>query len=157
MSDEPSEPPSHSTGIPLHDLLQLTHDRPTRDGGPVEVHMPVQPGAFGFNGNLHGGAIATMIDLACALAAVNATDVDVQQESLVTADMHVRYLGTPRTSSVTARAEVVKAGRQLIVVNCTVRDGEDRTLASADFSMMRVPLRHPLPAVTPHDPEGPQL
>jgi uncharacterized protein (TIGR00369 family) len=106
--------------------------------------MPVLPGAFGFTANLHGGAIATMVDLACALAAARATDFDPEKESLVTADMHVRYLGRPRTAQVVAKADVVRIGSQLIVVECKVYDEDDHIIAAADFSMMRVPIRQPL-------------
>ena len=70
--------------------------------------------------------------------------------------MHIRYLGRPRTDSVVARAEVVRVGRQLIVVECKVRDGDDHIIAVADFSMMLVALRLPLAPgrhPTPGDPE----
>ena len=76
--------------------------------------------------------------------------------SLVTADMHVRYLGRPRTDTVSARSRIVRLGSQLIVVECKVVDLEAHVIASADFSMMRVPLRRPLsPGVEgrPGDPE----
>ncbi|MEZ5136466.1 MAG: hypothetical protein R2699_15805 [Acidimicrobiales bacterium] len=35
-------------------------------------------------------------------------------------------------------------GRQLIVVECKVADSDDNLVATADFSMMIVPLRGPL-------------
>lgn len=133
------------TSIALHDLLGLDftwHDGP---GTTAEVQMPVRPPAFGFTNNLHGGAIATMVDLACALAAARSTDHDPTVESLITTDMHVRYLGRARTHTVTAKASVVRAGSQLIVVGCDVVDGNDHVIAVADLSMMRVPVRKPLP------------
>lgn len=130
--------------IALHDLLGLEFDAPPPGSTVAEVRMPVRPEAFGFTANLHGGAIATLVDLACGLVAARATDVDLTKESLVTADLHVRYLGRPATDRVTARAEIVRMGSQLIVIDCKVADGEERVIASADFSMMRVPLRRPL-------------
>ena len=119
--------------------------------------MPVRPNAFGFTANLHGGAVATLVDVACALAAARATDFDPTKESLVTADMHVRYLGRPRTDTVVARSEVVKLGSQLIVVECKVVDGNDHVIATADFSMMRVELRRPLSAEVQGRPGDPEL
>jgi uncharacterized protein (TIGR00369 family) len=95
-------------------------------------------------GNIHGGAIATLVDLACALAAARYSGFDPEKESLVTSDMHVRYLGAAKSDTVTARAEIVRRGRQLIVVDCRVVDGTDHLLAVADFSLMLVPLRRPL-------------
>lgn len=130
--------------IPLHALLGLEFDPPVKGSGRAEVRMPVRPEAFGFTANLHGGAIATMIDLACALAAAGAIEFDPTRESLVTADLHVRYLGRPGTDTVFARAEVVRIGSQLIVIDCKVVDGNDHLVASADFSMMRVSVRRPL-------------
>jgi len=148
--------------IPLHDMLGITFDPPEAGSRTAEVRMPVQPAAFGFTANLHGGAIATLVDVACALAAARCSGFDPAKESLVTADMHVRYLGRPRSEEVVARSEVVKVGSQLIVVECKVLggtrdDGTDHVVATADFSMMIVPLRGPLaPGIetTPGDPEN---
>lgn len=148
--------------IPLHELLGLEFSAPEMGSRTAEVRMPVRPEAFGFTANLHGGAIATLVDVACALAAARFSGFDPLAESLVTADMHVRYLGRPRTDEVVARAEVVKKGRQLIVVECkvlggTAEDGSDHVIASADFSMMIVPLRLPLApgiATAPGAPEN---
>lgn len=103
--------------------------------------MPVQPNALGFTANLHGGAVATLVDCACALAVVRTSGFDPEVESLVTVDMHVRYLGTPRTGAVIARANVVKAGSSIVVVECKVVDEDEHLVAVADFSMMRVPAR----------------
>lgn len=144
--------------IPLHDLLGFEFEAPPEGSTVAEVHMPVRPEAFGFTANLHGGAIATLVDLSCALAAARASGFDPATESLVTADMHVRYLGRPTTDRVTARSEIVRMGRQLIVIDCTVHDGEGHTVAVADFSMMRVPLRRPLnDSVVAGDPGDPEL
>ncbi len=153
---------AQAVAIPLHDLLALSFDRPDVGERVAEVSMPVAPNAFGFTGNLHGGAIATLVDLACALAAARFSGFDPMKESLVTADMHVRYLGRPRSDTVVARAEVVKVGRQLIVVECKVlggesADGSDHVIATADFSMMIVKLRDPLASGSKGEPGRPEL
>ena len=131
---------AHSDRIPLHDLLALDFERPEKGSRHAEVRMPVRPEAFGFTANLHGGAIATMVDLACALAAARSSDFDVETQSMVTSDMHIRYLGRPRTDTVVAKAEVVRVGSPLIVVECRVVDDEEHLVAVADFSMMIVTL-----------------
>jgi uncharacterized protein (TIGR00369 family) len=145
------------SSIPLHELLALEYDAPEEPGDSAEVRMPVRPEAFGFTRNLHGGAIATMVDLACALAAVRSSGFDPSTESLVTADMHIRYMGRPRTDAVVARAQVTRAGRQLIVIECKVIDDGDHLVASADFSMMKVPLRRPLTPGSAPEPGAPEL
>ena len=132
--------------IPLHELLGLSWDRPNKGDQVATIRMPVRPEAFGFTANLHGGAIATMVDLACALVSAMGTDFDSEAESIVTSDMHIRYLGTPRTAMVYARAEIVRAGKTLIVIGCEVRDENEHLLATADVSMMRVAIRKPVPA-----------
>jgi uncharacterized protein (TIGR00369 family) len=85
-----------------------------------------------------------MVDLTCALAAAKFSGFDPSRESLVTADMHVRYVGRPRTDTVVARAEVLRKGSQLIVVDCKVTDTDGHLIATADFAMMLVPVRRPL-------------
>ena len=42
---------------------------------------------------------------------------------------------------------MVRSGSQLIVVDCKVSDEDGHIVASADFSMMKVPLRRPLTEV----------
>lgn len=110
--------------------------------------MPVAAPAFGSTGNLHGGAVATLIDVTAGSAAAVASGFDAERETLVTADLHVRYLGRPTHDTVFARAEVVQSGRTLVVVAITVTDGTGRLIASADFSSMVVRRRHPLSGLT---------
>jgi uncharacterized protein (TIGR00369 family) len=145
---------------PLHALLRLEyidgHQPGEVDTGTAVVRMPVHPDAYGASGNLHGGAIATLIDVAAASAAARNSAFVPGENTLVTADIHVRYLGRPKGAHVDAHAHVVRAGRQLIVVECRVVDAEDRVIAVADFSSMVVPLRGPLPGAA-HDPASPEL
>jgi uncharacterized protein (TIGR00369 family) len=149
--------PRAADPIPLHEMLALDYEFGVGPSRTAEVRMPVAPNALGFTGALHGGAIATMVDLACALAAARSSDFDPYRESLVTSDMHIRYLGRPRTDTVVARAEVVRVGRQLIVVECRVVDTEEHLVAAADFSMMIVPLRLPMDPDQQTEPGAPEL
>jgi uncharacterized protein (TIGR00369 family) len=143
---------------PLHALLALEYldDPESAEPGTATVRMPVQPDAYGASGNLHGGAIATLVDVASASAAARNSAFVPGENTLVTADIHVRYLGRPKGGHVDARARVVRAGRQLIVVECEVADAEGRLIAVADFASMVVPLRGPLPGAA-HDPSSPEL
>jgi uncharacterized protein (TIGR00369 family) len=143
--------------IPLHKLLGLEYDSPTEGDGRAVVRMPVRDEAFGSRGNLHGGAVATMVDVACAMAAARNSGFEPGKNSLVTADVHVRFLGRPKGDYVRAEAEVVRVGRQLIVVECKVLDDEDRVIATADFSSMIVPLRDPLKPDLSADPHSPEI
>jgi uncharacterized protein (TIGR00369 family) len=157
MSTPDDERPLAAIAIPLHQLLGLEFTSPEPGATSAEVRMPVRREACGPTGSLHGGAIATMVDFACALAAVRASNFDAATESLITADMHLRYLGRPHTTTVVAKAEVVKVGSQLIVVECRVTDDEDHVVAVGDFSMMKVPRRHPLLPGTEPQSGAPEL
>ena len=128
---------------PLHQLLGLKFVAGP-DPAAVIVEMPVAPGAFNGSGNLHGGAIASLVDVASGSAAARAGTFRPGENTLVTADMHVRYLGRPKGTTVRAEARVMRAGRQLIVVECRVADDLGHIIAFADFAGMIVPLRQPL-------------
>lgn len=140
---------------PLHRFLGLELTR--ADDEVAVLEMPIQANAFGSTGNLHGGALATLIDVASAVAASRQSPFDPEVQSLVTTDLHVRYLGRPHGDSVRAEARVLRAGRQLIVVECRVLDVEDRIIAAADFSSMLVPRRVPLRPEAEDDPTGPEM
>jgi acyl-CoA thioesterase len=129
--------------VPLHGLLDLEVVDVGRPG-VATMAIPLRPPAMGATGQLHGGVIAVLCDLACAAAASTASTYDATSTALVTADLHVRYLGAARGDRVRAEAKVVKAGRTLIVVEADVIDGDERVVARADFSAMLVALRNPL-------------
>ncbi len=133
---------AHSS-TPLHQLLGLRFVTGP-DPAVVIVEMPVASGAFNGSGNLHGGAIASLVDVASGSAAARAGTFRPGENTLVTADMHVRYLGRPKGTVVRAEARVMRAGRQLIVVECRVADDLGHMIAFADFAGMIVPLRQPL-------------
>ena len=143
MADDPTELlRERMEATPLHRLLDLRIVRVRPE--PVIVEMPVAEGAFNSSGNLHGGAIATLIDVAAGTASAVGSAFDPAVNTIVTADMHTRYLGRPRGDVVRAEARVLRAGRQLVVVECRVVDDDGRVIAVADFSSMLVPLRAPL-------------
>ena len=137
---------AHSS-TPLHQLPGLNFVSGA-DPAVVIVEMPVAPGAFNGSGNLHGGAIASLVDVAAGSAAARAGTFKPGENTLVTADLHIRYLGRPKGTVVRAEARVLRAGRQLIVVDCRVVDDLGNLIAFADFAGMIVPLRQPL------EPEG---
>jgi uncharacterized protein (TIGR00369 family) len=140
---------------PLHKLLGLRF-LPAEDGSVV-VEMPVREEAFNQTGNLHGGAIATLIDVACGSTAARSSSFEPGKNTLVTADLHVRYLGRPKGDVVQAEARVMRAGRQLVVVECRVVDPLGNVIAFADFSAMVVALREPLRPTEGADARAPDL
>jgi uncharacterized protein (TIGR00369 family) len=140
---------------PLHDLLGLEFIE--TDDGSVMVQMPVAEPAFNQTGNLHGGAIATLIDVVGGSTAARASAFQPGENTLVTADLHVRYLGRPNGDWVRGEGRVMHAGRSLIVVEVKVTDPENRVIAWADFSSMVVSLRKPLREVPEADVRAPDM
>lgn len=140
---------------PLHKLLGLRLVRVDKE--LVVVEMPVRDEAFNPSGNLHGGAIATLIDVSSGIAAAMNSRFVPGENTIVTADLHVRYLGRPHGDLIRAESHVLRAGRQLVVVECRVLDADDRMIASADFASMVVPFREPLDAAAASDPNHPDL
>jgi uncharacterized protein (TIGR00369 family) len=141
--------------MPLHRLLGLRFVE--MEPGVVVIEMPVRAEAFNGSGNLHGGAIATLIDVAAGSCAGRASGFDPVTQSLVTADLHVRYLGRPKGDTVRAEARLVRVGRMLIVVEVRVVDDLGNLVATGDFSSMVVARREPLHAEAPSDPRSPDL
>jgi uncharacterized protein (TIGR00369 family) len=129
--------------VPVHGLIGLRVVA-AGDDGPAVIEIPLAPEALGATGQLHGGLIALLCDVACAVAASSAATYDHELHALVTADLHVRYLASASSDHVRAEATVVKAGRALVVVEGRVTDGAGRLIAIADFSATLVPRREPL-------------
>jgi len=145
------------TQTPLHQLLGLRFVDDGATSSTVVIEMPVAAPAFNGSGNLHGGAIATLVDVAAGSCAGRASGFDPLRQSLVTADLHVRYLGRPKGDPVRAEARLIRTGRMLIVVEVRVLDPLDNLVAVADFSAMVVARREPLAGAIPTDPRGPDL
>ena len=129
--------------LALNDLLGIELTRMDADG--CEAEMPVGDASGNAAGNLHGGAIATLVDVCAATAAaMGSPTFDPMTSTLVTADLHVRYLGRTKGDRIRATASVVRAGTQLVVVECGVTDlSNDRLVATCDMSVMIVPTGRP--------------
>ena len=131
---------------PLHAHLGLDVRTYGADDDPtlVVVAIPIGPNAVDAMrtpGSVHGGAIATLVDVACATSASLSPSFVPGETALVTADMHVRYLARAKGDTVRAEARVTKAGRNLVVVEGKVLDELDTLVAVVDFAAMVVPLR----------------
>lgn len=133
--------------VPVHGLIGL--DVVSVGDGAAVMEIPLGPEALGATGQLHGGVIAVLCDVACAVAASSASTYDHEQQALVTADLHVRYLAAASGERVRIEAAVVKAGRALVVVDGRVTDSSGRLVAVADMSATVVPRRRLLPDARP--------
>ncbi len=97
-------------------------------GGACTVRLPVSPQVANINGTLHGGAIATLVDLVGTLAIITG---DRQARAGVTTDLNVSYFAPGRGGeSVLARASVLKGGKTLAFVTVDVVRESDGTLCA---------------------------
>jgi uncharacterized protein (TIGR00369 family) len=119
--------------VPLHDMMGLT----IVDGGPPMVMtMELTDAVRGpVEGTVHGGMLATLADVASALALRDSLE---PTEIPVTTDIHLRYYRQPRSGPLTAVAQVVHRGRRLLGTDCSITDGEQRVLARSTATFMVV-------------------
>lgn len=113
--------------MPLCDMLSGLRDDGLQATG--QLGQPVSQ-------SVHGGAIATLIDVACAAALIPALNESGDMQ--VTTEMNVRYYRQPQSSPLTAKADVVHCGRRLAGVECVVEDADSRVIARGSATYMRV-------------------
>ena len=89
-------------------------------------------------GTVHGGILATLADVTCALTL--AGKFDISHERPATTDMHIRYYRQPKAGPITASGRLVYRGRRIISAECSIVDGESRELARATATFMIVQM-----------------
>ena len=138
MADDPETNAAAAQGdiaIPLHARMGL---KILKRRQPTIVSMELNDEVRGaFDGSVHGGMLATLADVACALSTWGNYDADT--EVPVTTDMHVRFYRQPDSGPITAEAQLVHGGRRILTSECSIVDGEGRELARATATFMVVP------------------
>jgi uncharacterized protein (TIGR00369 family) len=137
LADDPASNALITQGaiaIPLHARMGLTV---LQRGRCSIVSMELNDETRGaFDGTVHGGMLATLADVTCALTTWGNYDTD--GEVPVTTDLHVRFFRQPRSGPLTAEAQLVHAGRRTLASECAIVDGEGRELARATATFMVV-------------------
>ena len=119
--------------VPFARLVGLDLD--SVEPGRSVLRMNVREELKQNHGVVHGGAIATLIDSAMAFAIIPKLE---EGEGTTTVDLTIHYL-RPLTSGIaTGIAEVLRAGRRIIVVSAKVFDDENRVVATAISSYLRL-------------------
>jgi uncharacterized protein (TIGR00369 family) len=116
--------PALNDASPFHMLLGLTVTQVR--SGEVEVVMPYSDRLLASTTApyIHGGAIATLIDVAGNFAIIAAIGRDVP-----TIDLRVDYLRPVRRGALRAVGRAVKVGRRLGVADVEVFDETGQTVA----------------------------
>ena len=90
------------------------------EDGTGSVYLDAGDDHLNRHGTVHGGVLATMIDVAMGTAVFTAGG-----QSPVTVSLTVTYLEPGRPGRLEARAKVRKRGKRLTVVEAEVVQGED--------------------------------
>ncbi|MGZ6792454.1 MAG: PaaI family thioesterase [Mycobacteriales bacterium] len=116
--------------VPFHEHLGLVIDqagaRVTMELGE-HVRGPVAP--------VHGGVVASLVDVACGMA-VDPDSYDPTVSVPVSTDLSVRFFRQPKASPLVAQATVVHQGRTVVSVECVVTDGLGRQVARGSGTYM---------------------
>jgi acyl-CoA thioesterase len=112
--------------LPLHKMLGIKLvERKPGFGRICLTRTDATPAGIG--GSVHGGILATMVDIAMLVAIFSAIRPD--QQPAGTADLSISYLRQAHGTHIYADATVVKHGRQLAMVEVSITDDEDRLCA----------------------------
>ncbi len=98
------------------------------EGGKARVRLPVGEPVQNVNGALHGGAVATLVDVVGTLAIMSA---DRDHRPGVSTDLNVSWFSpVPGGSTVLVEATVLKTGRTLAFVQVDLRREGDGVLVA---------------------------
>jgi acyl-coenzyme A thioesterase 13 len=98
------------------------------EGGKAQVRLPVGEAVQNAGGALHGGAVATLVDVVGTLAIMSA---DREHRPGVSTDLNVSWFSpAPGGSTVLVEAAVLKSGRTLAFVQVDVRRESDGVLVA---------------------------
>lgn len=110
---------SHALGI---ELVELGH-------GSAVATLAYEDRSSNFMGALHGGALATLVDVTAGCC------MYYRQRLCVTLDISIRYLRGVRSGVVTAHAKEVHAGGRTSVMQVDITDEEGNLCCVASVCM----------------------
>ena len=115
--------------------------------GVVVMALDRRPEVLQQNGLFHGGVIAYLVDNATTAAA--GTVIDRAQRTVITAEYKINLMAPSTGDRLTCRAEVVKPGRTLTVVEAKVTcrtDGAEKLVAVALATIANLDMKTPRPS-----------
>jgi len=120
------------TPIPVVGTLGLRIE--TLDDGFCSALVPHKRQYDGIYGSMHGGMLMMIADSVACFAIMTVTGPD---QAMTTTDMNIRFLA-PCLSDVRADARVIKVGRTLCPVGVDLFDDNDRRVAVAQVTYIRL-------------------
>ena len=118
--------------VPFAKLLGIEVD--ASEPGHAVLSMKLRDDLMRNNGIAHGGAIATLIDSAMAIAIMAQL---AENERTVTVDLTIHYLRPLSAGTAKASARVVRAGRRVITVSAELFADDGKLAATAISTYLR--------------------
>lgn len=112
--------------VPYAKLLGLELGEVGR--GLASVRLEVREDLKQYQGVVHGGAVASLIDTAAAFAVLTQLEIN---ERVTTTDLTIHYLRPANSGRLTATARIVRTGRRLIVLSVEVTNDQEILVATA--------------------------
>ena len=111
------------------------------ESGTVTISCGFNDGLTQQHGLLHGGVLASLVDVACGYAALSVMPADFE---VLTVEFKINFMKPANTDRLIAVGQVLQAGRTLTVCEGSVFDGtRTRMLARMTATMMAVPAPTP--------------
>lgn len=108
--------------------------------GKCSVALEVGPQHLNRNAILHGGMVATILDVVCGNTASRYFD-PVGHAAVVTVSLNLSYIAAMREGRVTATAHATGGGKSTAHVMGELRDADGRLLATATGIFRRITKR----------------
>jgi uncharacterized protein (TIGR00369 family) len=96
----------------------------------VRIRLPYREAVTTIGDTVHGGAIASLVDVAATGACWASPDVDPSARG-TTIGLTINYLNAGRGQDLIATAEVIQRGRSISVCEVSVRAADDTWVARA--------------------------
>ncbi len=93
------------------------------------------------NGQMHGGVIASLIDMSITQAMLMTETYQKVRETrgvMTTVDLRVKYLRALQEGVATVESEIIHPGRRVVHAASVVKDDKGRTIALGDSTLMIV-------------------
>lgn len=120
-------------GSPVAQTLGIRFDVVEVDH--VELLLPFSMQHITVGDMVHGGVIATLIDVAGAAAAFSNVDLDVVKGG-ATGSLSIQYLAPAKSATLRAVADVVRRGKRQVVTEVSVfAEGRDEAVLAAKALM----------------------
>ena len=109
------------------------------DDGKTRVLMKVTENLKQFYGNVHGGAIASLIDSAIAVAINQRLE---PEEGASTVELKINYLRPINKGNLWGEGKVIQKGRKIVVAQGEIKNDEGQILAIGTATFMIIKMVH---------------